>query len=364
MAFGLFSKMARSILQENAARREINLQKCEPFWQLVADQMSAGAAHGLGLKMSNSDRSFVDAVKKYCAGHGIAVETRSHDWLLIMRRGPKRHFAFGYDLGLNSAVAHRIANDKAATAEALQFCGVPCVPHALILNPELNAYVAPSRPWETMLQLLKENPGGLVVKPNEGTSGELVFMVSSKPDLELAAHRIFSANSSLVLSPYLEIENEVRVVLLDHHPLIVYDKNRPSIVGDGKHSILELALAATPVEWRSTVLPGMVDGLDRAALDRVLPAGRRQLLHWRHNLDSGAQPILLEQGAIREACVEIAINAAKSIGIHFGSIDVVQVDGSWQILEINSGVMMEALGRQHPDLVYAVYEAALDRVFG
>ena len=34
-------------------------------------------------------------------------------------------------------------------------------------------------------------PGGLVLKPNEGTSGHLVFRVTTKPALELAANRIF-----------------------------------------------------------------------------------------------------------------------------------------------------------------------------
>ena len=87
-------------------------------------------------------------------------------------------------------------------------------------------------------------------------------------------------------------------------------------------------------------------------------------MNWRHNLDSGSQPVLLAQGKIWEACVEIAVKAAKSIEMRFGSIDVVQVDGSWQILEVNSGVMMEALGKSHPDLVYAAYNSALDKVFG
>jgi glutathione synthase/RimK-type ligase-like ATP-grasp enzyme len=314
--------------------------------------------------MLNSHRTFVDAVKKYCADHGITVETGSQGWLLIMQRGAKRHFAFGYDLGLNSATAHRIANDKAATAEVLQFCGVACIPHALFLNPKLNEYVPPFQSWDAMLGLLRENPQGVVVKPSEGTSGDAVFKVLSAPDLELAAHRIFSANSSLVISPYVDIENEVRVVLLDHRPVVVYGKNRRSVAGDGKHSLLELALAATPAEQRSTVLPGMVGDLDKAALDRIPPLGQRQVLNWRHNLDSGAQPIVLERGIIRAACVEIAVNAAKSIGIRFGSIDVVQVNGSWQILEVNSGVMMEALGKSHPDLVYAAYGAALEKVFG
>ena len=33
------------------------------------------------------------------------------------------------------------------------------------------------------------------------------------------------------------------------------------------------------------------------------------------------------------------------------------------MLEINSGVMMEALGKLHPELVHAAYDAALDKVF-
>jgi glutathione synthase/RimK-type ligase-like ATP-grasp enzyme len=313
--------------------------------------------------MLNSQRTFVDAIKKYCAAHGIGIEIRAQGWLVIMQRGARRHLAFGYDVGLNSAVAHRIANDKAATAEVLQAGGVACVPHTLFLNPKMNEYIPPQRSWETMLALLRQTPNGVVVKPNEGTSGDSVFKVSTEPDLELAVQRIFSSSLGLAVSPYLDIENEVRVVLIDDQPLVVYSKDRPSIVGDGKHSLLELALAATPAELRSTVLPALVEDRDRAALDAVPPRGQRHVLSWRHNLDSGAQPVLLEQGKIREASVEIAVRAAKAIGIRFASIDVVQVEGALKILEINSGVMMEALGKQHPDLVYAAYSAALDKVF-
>ena len=314
--------------------------------------------------MLNSQRIFVDAIKKYCAAHGIGIEIRAQGWLIIMQRGARRHLAFGYDVGLNSAIAHRIANDKAATAEVLQACGVACVPHTLFLNPKMNEYIPPQRSWETMLALLRENPNGVVVKPNEGTSGDSVFRVSTEPDLELAVQRIFSSSLGLAVSPYLDIENEVRVILIDDHPLVVYRKQRPTIVGDGKHSLLELAFAATPAELRSTVLPALIENRDRTALDAVPLPGQRHVLSWRHNLDSGARPELLEQGKIREACIEIAVQAAKAIGIRFGSIDVIQVDGAWKILEINSGVMMEALGRQQPDLVYAAYSAALDKVFG
>jgi len=313
--------------------------------------------------MLNSQRTFVNAVRKYCTDRGIAVEVRSQGWLLVMQQGPKRRFAYGYDLGLNSSVAHRIANDKAATAEVLQASSVPCVPHRLFLSPKLSAYVPAVGSWEEMLRLLGESRDGIVVKPNEGTSGNLVFRVRNKPKLEAAVNRIFALELNLAISPYLEIQDEVRVVLIDYVPFIVYSKRRASITGDGVHSLLELAVATVSAERLSAVLSGMAEDLDQADLDAVLPAGQRHALNWRHNLDSGAEPVLLQQGETREACIRIAIEAAKAIELRFGSIDVVQVDGAWRILEINSGVMMEALSKLHPDLVDTAYSAALDKVF-
>jgi glutathione synthase/RimK-type ligase-like ATP-grasp enzyme len=313
--------------------------------------------------MRNNQRVFLQALQSYCAGHDIGVEIRSDGWLVVMQRGGLRRCAFGYDVGLNSAVAHRIANDKAATSEILTAAGIACVPHTLFLSPDMNEYVSQPGSWAAMLALLGEHPGGVVVKPNEGTTGESVFMVTSQPALELAVSKIFTEHLSLAISPRVDISDEVRVVVLDGEALIVYGKNRPSITGDGTHSLLELALAATPVAQRSQVLPGMIGDLERSDLDAIIPQGEVRLLNWRHNLDSGAQPILLAEGETRDACVAIACAAALAIGIRFASVDVVQVAGVWRVLEVNSGVMMEALSRQHPELVEATYHAALDRVF-
>jgi glutathione synthase/RimK-type ligase-like ATP-grasp enzyme len=324
--------------------------------------MSVVAA--LGSEMQSSQRIFVTAVQRYCADNGITVQTAAQGWLMVMQKGGRRHLAYGYDVGLNSAVTHRIANDKAATAEMLEINGIPCVPHALFLGPALSQTVSATGSWQPMLGLLEQNPAGIVAKPNEGTSGNLVFKVHDKLGLELAVNAIFSLNLNLAISPYLEIANEVRVILVDTRPVVVYGKSRPSIVGDGERSILELALKTISAERLSAILPRMAGDLNSATLETVLPSGQRHVLNWRHNLDSGAEPVLLQQGAVRERCVEIAIKAAKSIGLRFGSIDVVQVGDSWRILEINSGVVMEALGRTHPDLVYAAYAAALDKVFG
>jgi len=258
-------------------------------------------------------RIFVDAIGKYCAAHGIACEVKSQGWLIVMRRGGQRRFAFGYDIGLNSAMAHRIANDKSATAEVLAHAGVACIPHTMFLSPKLTKHVDANASREAMVALLAEHPNGLVVKPNEGTSGRFVLRANNATELEHAASEIFASHLGLAVSPYVEIEQEVRVILLDEEALVVYRKERVS--------------------------------------------------DWRHNLDFGARPILLEPGETRESCVAIAVRAAQAIGIRFASVDVVRVAGEWKVLEINSGVMMEALGRLHPELVYAAYNAALDKVF-
>jgi glutathione synthase/RimK-type ligase-like ATP-grasp enzyme len=311
--------------------------------------------------MLTSQRIFVDAIKKYCAARGIAVDVRSDGWLIVMQRGERRHFAFGYDIGLNSAIAHRIANDKSATAEVLSLSGIACVPHTFFLDPELSGRAAPAR--DEMLALLEKHPQGLVVKPNEGASGKSVFWVTSRPALELAVKRIFASSKSLAISPYLDIDYEVRVVLIDDMPAIVYAKERAFVTGDGRRSLQELAHEALPQERRAAVLTEIMKEFGKAELDAILPRGQRRALDWRHNLEYGAHPALLETGTVRETSVALAMRAARAIGIRFASIDVVRAVGDWQILEINSGVMMEALGRLHPELVHATYHAALDKIF-
>lgn len=306
-----------------------------------------------------SQRIFLETIKKYCLARGIAADLRSGGWLVIMQQDGQRRLAIGYDIGLNGAVAHQVANDKAACAEVLAAAGVDVIPHTLFLGARHSPHIPGSGSIEAMQRLLDAHPAGLVVKPNEGTSGELVCRVTSRAQLETAVRRILTDYRSLAISPYVAIDDEVRVVLLDTRALIVYSKTRPSVTGDGIHSLRELARGATPVELSKTV----TDDFDAAELDTIPGVSERRPLNWRHNLDCGAEPVLLDNGEQRDTCVTLAIKAAQAVGIRFASIDVARTGGMWKILEVNAGVKMEALGRRHPQLVEAAYAAALDEVF-
>ncbi len=100
-----------------------------------------------------------------------------------------------------------------------------------------------------------------------------------------------------MIAPYVEIEKEVRVVLLGDRP---------------------------------------PRGLQQAA---------RQQIGDRYPGCAGAELVLLEEGEVRAACVKLAIDAAAAIDIAFASIDLVRADAAWRVLEINSGVMMESAGQ-------------------
>src|ERR1700736_6276230 len=134
--------------------------------------------------MSGSNRIFVDAITKYCAGRGIACEVKSQGWLIVMERDGVRRFALGYDLGLNSAISHRIASDKAAASDILAMAGIPCIAHTQFSSPVLREYAPASGLHKAMHALLMQHPQGVVVKPNEGTSGKLVFKVTNEVELD------------------------------------------------------------------------------------------------------------------------------------------------------------------------------------
>jgi glutathione synthase/RimK-type ligase-like ATP-grasp enzyme len=310
--------------------------------------------------MQYADRVIVKVVETYCAARGIEVALGLDGWLIVLSKNDRKHFIYGYDLGLNGSVAHRIANDKSATSDVLGWAGVACVPHTLVMNHDHFKYQPRGGNWSRMLEMLRAHPAGLVLKPNDGTCGHLVFRVADELALERAAAAILGANQNLAIAPYLEIDREVRVVVLDRQPLVVYEKKRPVLVGDGTRSALQLLLGAVPPQRLGEVLANLPP--NTARLDEVLPNGQAFPLDWRHNLDLGAEPALIDDGPLRDASVALATRAADAIGLSFGSVDVVWTQDRAQILEINSGVMIESLHRWHPDLAHRVYGRALDQV--
>ena len=68
--------------------------------------------------------------------------------------------------------------------------------------------------WGNIIDFAETYNHQLVCKPNDGTGGKDVFVVKNQLELEQAVHQLLEAYRSICLSPFYEIEQEYRVIVL------------------------------------------------------------------------------------------------------------------------------------------------------
>lgn len=296
-------------------------------------------------------------VEDWCRTHGATFRALSSGWILTLSRSGDRRVVYGYDLGLNSSVTARVADDKNATWELLRDAGVAAVEHRIFHTPACPDFVGETGVWCDLHDCLRDFAGDAVCKPNGGSSGEGVVRVRTPRDLEQAAQEIFRLHRSLCLSPFYPQAEEFRVVVLQGECLLCFVKQRPAVTGDGRASIAELATRQ-----------GLAVPLPLAALAAVPAAGERVVLEWRHNLAQGGAAVLLPDDDARRGAVQaLALAAAAALDLRFGSVDVLLSGGTCRVLEVNAGVMLERFARQsvaHRDIAFGVYARALDALVG
>jgi glutathione synthase/RimK-type ligase-like ATP-grasp enzyme len=300
---------------------------------------------------------------------------------------------FGYHFPLNNAASASVANDKAAATAVLEMHGVPCVPHRVFISPTTKyaSYSSRGGTMPALSRMLAESlgasaddadtapRGGLVLKPKCGTSGANTFRVRTQLQLEQAWLTLLATERDFVASPFLPVDDEFRLIMLDGAVRLCYRKCRAEVVGDGKRTVAELR-AAYEVAHRATLRPeqGALSGdneTNRSRLAkearRVLPSGEKLLLEWRHNLACGASAdVDVDPELVERTLLPLARTCMRALGLRFASVDIVSVcqgaQRAYRVLEVNSGVMMEGFVRQHPKLrerCKDIYAAAVDAFF-
>ncbi len=312
--------------------------------------------------MKNAARQFVRIVKDYCVKNAIEVVSLSHDWIFVLRAKTGNKIIFGYDLGLNPSTVQATAKDKAATFEVLQSLGIRAVPHMMFLAPRFLSHIELEGNWQRILACHEANNRQSVVKPNEGTGGLDIFLVRGPDELERAVHEILARERSIAISPYQNISREVRAyVAFDKVPLL-YEKRPPFVVGDGTSRVAELVWQ----EFGADALTGLVQFPHAAArsemLDQIPETDAQVSLNWKHNLGQGSSMHRLQPSSHTDVA-DLARDAARAMGLNFGAVDVVEVNGELKVLEVNSGVMFENAIRSGDiayDDAYKIYALALD----
>jgi len=318
------------------------------------------------MTLPNGERVLVSLLREIAAEGNYSIASFSHNWILRLEKDGHSKHIFGYNFEINSATARMLAADKAATADLLTNAKVPNVEHKLFLHPKLASYVSSAGNWDAMQAFAQKKGFPLVVKPNEGTGGEDIYKVDNPLELEQSVLALFESQRAICLSPFQEIEQEYRVIVLDNENLLIYAKKRPQIVGDGEASVLELIEGLHQESQLSRVqVAGIIESY-KGALRQVPEDGEELVVGWKHNLGEGSQPLIVEDEDLAAKLGKMAQSARESINVRFASIDIVEVAGKYSVLEINAGVMMEYFTEHFPDQrtkVKSIYAKAVAAMF-
>lgn len=247
------------------------------------------------------DRWMVGMLRDICQVRGITFAAYSDDWLLELRVGDKVRRVLGYRFHLNDSVAASVAQDKVATYQVLAKADIPAVTHVLVRTKVSYADRQVMAGWQK-----------IVVKPLVGTSGHGVRLFTGID--EAAEHIEQSTILAWAAAPFVDIQREVRVIMLDGMPLITYEK-QPVIIRDLK----------------------------------------------MFNLGLGAIPKDIEPS---DELVSLARNAQHELGLRLSTVDIVEdTDGNVQVMEVNDSIMIEYYARHSPEneqRAIDVYSAIVD----
>lgn len=307
--------------------------------------------------MENSSRNFVKIVKEICEEENIELESYSYDWIFRLHKNGIYNYIMGYQFGINSASVNSICCDKSAASEIMTSLGIPNVEHYFFMSPLNQKYVSEHGNWNEIMNLLKLH-SKLVCKSNEGTGGNLVFRVSNQYELECAVFNIFKKTRSMAISPYYDIDNEYRIIVLNGEIKLAYIKQRPYVVGDGIHTINQLLLEYVANNENSVNL----SGIEWGDYNKILNNGEVYYLNWKHNLGQGAYAQIADLDFVKEKMNNIISLLVSKMNIKFASIDIVKCQQIYRVLEINSGVMMEHFSQQDEstyNIAKGIYKEAI-----
>ena len=299
-------------------------------------------------------------IEDICNEEGINYKLLSKDWVLMLEKNNMTRFISGYKFDSNSHALGTILDDKYALYEILKEKNIPIIEHKIIYSPTNKlSYATGCNTYEYVQQYFKANNNNIVIKPTDGTCGNNVYHIQNINELTSTLDSLFVKHHSLCMCPYYEIENEYRVILLNGEIQLCYEKNLPKVIGDGKSSIRNLLIVFNPSYFSNK--------LSDTKYDRILPKDEIYTYNWKFNLSQGSisKPIIDEN--LKEKLTKIVNAIYNFIDVNFVSIDIIKTnDNNLQVLEINSGVMLENYLKQHPNdrnIIKEIYKKAIGNLF-
>ncbi len=294
-------------------------------------------------------QNFNKIIEEICEELGIKYQYLADKWIYHLEYKNKNRYIAGYKFDLNPQGLGYILDDKYAFYELITKKGFKSTKYHLIYQ-NYNQHM--------IKELFNKYHQEVVIKSNNGTCGEEVFYVNNEEKLFQIISEVLKRNTLAVICPFYKIKTEYRVILVDSSVKLTYAKKRPVVIGDGKSTIKELLIKFNEHYFKNKELT--------KDYDRVLNSGVEYSYGWQFNLSQGAIIDNVED-VINEKIKDIAINISKSIGLRFGSIDIIETEeNKFLVMEGNSGVMMDnfiSLNKNGYKLAKDIYKEVIIKMF-
>lgn len=302
-------------------------------------------------------------LKELCHEMGIEIKILSYGWIYKLSKDGKTRYIID-ECGINEISASKIANDKYATYAVMKSENIPVIKHTMIFNPvERKNYIKNKREiWNICYTELKQY-GEVVIKPNLGFQGINIYRSKNMKEIKKIVKNLLKRNTSISICPYYELEKEYRTIYLNGKILLIYEKEKPQIIGNGKDTIRTLV--------KKLKLPDnkiVRENLNKLKLNYIPKNNEKIELSWKHNLSGGATAkIIKKEEKIYKKIEELAIKVGKALNMTFASIDIVKTNtGEMYLLEINSMVtttIFSEIVEGGKDISKEIYREALIEIF-
>lgn len=289
-------------------------------------------------------KTFIEIINQIGEELGIKVTHLVDNWLTILEKDGQIHYITGYKFDLNNHGIGNIMDDKGLFHDLLVLKKLPVI-------EQKNIY----KKYDVtkVLDYFYEHNHHLIVKGNMGTCGNCVYLINDGHELLEKLDYLLGLQDSISISPYYDIENEYRVIILNNEARVVYGKIKPVVIGDGIHTIGELSS-----DFNSYFLK------HKPSNSEYIPREDEHVeIDFRFNLSNGAILFTNIETNLKKQIVDLALEVASKCQIIFGSIDIIYTKNhQLLVLEANSGVMMNNYIKLCPNGYNDAYNVFYDAI--
>lgn len=278
------------------------------------------------------------AIVQEAKRRGIPVTRIGHESLVQLGYGKYRRIVESTLTDATSCIAADISCNKQLTKTILSENHIP-VPYGKVVYSEFSAVIA-----------AKQIGLPVVLKPCDGNQGKgVVLNLDREEDIKNAFREGCKYGNGVIVEKFVT-GNDYRVLVVGNKVSAAAKRLPAMVIGDGKHTVTELVDLVNLDENRGDqhekpltkikideISVGILKS-ENLTVDSVPEEGRVVKLRANGNLSTGGTAIDCTD-RIHPENAELAVRAAKSIGIDIAGIDIVTEDLSKSILDTGGAIV-------------------------